>query len=141
MIRGTEQAFKFRIPCSYDDLSWVTAHFWQPNNNGTGLRPLPIIKTTESFYPSGENTIVVQLSAEETARFSEYRKAFMQMRAEHDGVLFGCKKRELTVYPMKDGITDDYDGYIILDGGFVNVGIDDPAIYDGDFVGGKTDDE
>lgn len=132
MIRGTEAAFRFKLPCSFDDLSWVEVKFWQRNYYGTEKHPLPIIKTKIDCCAYGTNAMIVKLTAEETARFSNTKKAYVQMRA-NNGATFGCKEKEIIVYAMDDGLIDAADDYIILDGGIVT-DEEDYTILDGNNV-------
>ena len=118
MIRGTETAFRFKLPCSLDDLSWVKVKFWQHGYYGTEKRPLPIIKTKIDCCAYGTNAMIVKLTAEETARFSDTKKAYVQMTA-NNGATFGCKRKEITVYPIEDELFEFNDDYIVLDGGAV----------------------
>ena len=67
------------------------------------------------------------LTAEETFRFSDTRKAYLQLRAQsQDGTVFGTKPQAITVYPMNDDFsedstlpTPDENGWIIFDGGTI----------------------
>lgn len=125
MIRGTTAKYKFKLPCKKSDLSWSTIKFWQPNNPS---ELLPIIKTLN--HCGGDNELpelCVSLLPEETVRFSDKYKAKVQLRAEHNGVVFGSKDILITVYPMPDDIIEnnppmpeERDGWIILDGKPVN---------------------
>ena len=106
MIRGTDTAFKFHIPCSFFNIEWVAIKFWQDNNNGTESHPMPIMKDKESCSPAEAKTLVVTLSAEETARFLEDRKGYVQLLASNNGAVFGSKKIEFTVHPMDDALIE-----------------------------------
>jgi hypothetical protein len=110
MIRGTDTAFKFHIPCSFYDIGWVAIKFWQENNEGTETHPLPIIKSLEDCYPDGVNILGVILSTTETARFSADRKGCVQLLAkiqdDRGGGTFGCKKKEFTVHSMEEDIIE-----------------------------------
>lgn len=133
MIRGTDTIFRFKIPCKPDELNWATIKFWQPNNNGTTERPLPIIKTKEDRFPSDENLLIVRLTAEETARFSDRLKAYVQMRGCCGGV-FGSKKTIIPIYSMDDDIIANDDDYVILDGGIVDANTITYTILDGNII-------
>ena len=124
MIRGTTAQFKFNLPCTKEELAWVTIKFWQENN----MNPyLPITKKLEHCdSPDDSTELYVSLTADETIRFSEKRKAKTQLRAQHSssGTLFGNREQLITVYPMNDDILEEdptmpeenKDGWIILDG-------------------------
>lgn len=131
MIRGTNAQFKFNLPYQYSDLEVVQIVFWQPENNGPSIdRPLPITKILAQCSPSEENPyqLSVTLNQEETLRFSEDRKAFVQLRATtYDGIPIANKKQSITVYPVYDDSildddilpTPDYDGWVFLDAGTI----------------------
>lgn len=127
MIRGTNAQFKFNLPYQYSDLEVVKITFWQPENNGPSIdRPLPIVKILEQCYPSDNpKEICVTLNQEETLRFSEERKAYVQLRgATYDGIPIASRQQLITVYPVYDDSilddeilpTPDYDGWVFLDG-------------------------
>jgi hypothetical protein len=127
MIRGTNAQFKFKLPYNYSDLSIVKVTFWQPGNSGPATdRPLPIVKILSQCSPSKDtHELSVTLSQEETLRFSDKTKAYVQLRASSiDGNAFASKQEQITVYPLYDdsvleeGIlpTPSDDGWIILDG-------------------------
>ena len=71
--------------------------------------------------------LIVILNVEETLRFKDDRKAYVQMRASAiSGLPFGNNPEIITVYPAgDDSVLDgdiiptpspDYDGVVILDG-------------------------
>ena len=127
MVRGTTAQFQFKLPYNYSDLSLVKIVFWQPGNDGPSKeRPLPIVKILEQCSASNNpNEIFVTLSDEETLRFSEKTKAYVQLQAKCiDGNTFASKKKIITVHPVyDDNILEDeilptptYDGWVLLDG-------------------------
>ena len=126
MIRGTTAQFKCKLPYAKQDLLWVTIKFWQPGNNGTSLAPLPITKRKDHCLESQDvYELCVNLTPEETLRFSDQLKAVVQLRAQTvDGTTFASKETLVSVYPINDDIvTDDptlpdadSSGVIILDG-------------------------
>lgn len=61
MIRGTTAPFKIKLPCSIEDIEWLTMKFWQDGNNGTPIAPLPITKKLSNCYIS--NIYVCELSS------------------------------------------------------------------------------
>ncbi len=130
MIRGTNAQFKFNIPYNCSDLNLVKITFWQPGNKGISTdRPLPIVKVlSQCNITSKPNEIAVTLTQEETLRFSDATKAYVQLRATcRDGTTFASKQEQITVYPVYDDtiLGDDImpspgdDGWIILDGGTI----------------------
>lgn len=147
MIKGTSQTFKFKIPCSIHNIVEARIVFWQDDYNGPSIdKPLPIIKTKEWCYCSNCNKtitncdcsdndfceIYVTLSFDETLRFTEFRKAYVQAILSLDnGKSWATKQTMFTVYPVYGDtgaggidipIPEPSDnGYIILDGeGVVN---------------------
>jgi hypothetical protein len=69
--------------------------------------------------------LVVTLNQEETLRFIEERKAYVQLRAQtYEGVPIVSHEKMITVYPVYDDTileedilpTPEYDGWIYLDG-------------------------
>lgn len=124
MIRGTTAQFKFKLPCSYDELTSVIIKFWQQGNSNNSL---PLFKYKHHCEALSDNEICVSLRPTETALFSDKYKAKVQLSAQPNvGAPFGSKERIITVYPMPDDIIidgpiispdDQTDaGWIILDG-------------------------
>lgn len=131
MVRGTTAEFKFNLPYNYSDLSLAKITFWQPGNNGPATdRPLPIVKKLSQCYSGkNKNELLVMLDEEETLRFSDKTKAYVQLRAQAaDGNTFGSKQAQITVYPVYDDTvlggdiipTPDDGEWVILDGATVN---------------------
>ncbi len=126
MIRGTTAQFKFKLPYAKEELQWATIKFWQPNNKGTPMAPLPITKRLEDCIQNSDPyELCVKLLAHETLRFSDKLKARVQLRAEtRDGATFASRETLVSVYPINDDIvTDDPElpdpdsqGLIIFDG-------------------------
>lgn len=128
MIRGTNAEFKFDLPCLFVELSVARITFWQDGNNGPSSdRPLPITKGLQ-WCKMGEkpNELRVVLNQEETMRFTEKRKAKVQLRAitNKDEPVTSLIQL-ITVYPIYDetildGDIDmpapDANGWIVLDG-------------------------
>lgn len=127
MVRGTTAQFKFKLPYDYSALSVVKIMFWQPGNSGPSLsRPLPITKILDQCS-QGENPneLTIVLTEEETLRFSDKIKAYVQLKAKSiDGNAFASKQELIAIYPVRDDApledeiipTPDYDGWVILDG-------------------------
>ena len=127
MIRGTTAQFRFNMPYMFDQLSWATIKFWQDGNEGTPTAPLPITKKLgQCTSTDNPHELCVSLTSEETMRFSDKRKAKVQLRAYADGSTFASHETLITVYPINDDIvTEDPDlpmadeGWVILDGSTV----------------------
>lgn len=120
MIQGADAQFKFNIPYKCSDLKSAKIVFWQPENNGpSALRPLPIIKTLEECITADKQLSVI-LDREETLRFSDKRKAYVQlMGTTLKNVTFASPQRMITVYPICDESLDEHEEYIYLDGRMV----------------------
>ena len=129
MIRGTTAQFKFKLPYNVSEIGLIKITFWQENYNGPdATRPLPIVKTLKQCnYCDSPNEVTVKLNKEETLRFSDERKAYVQIQGKTiDRVAFAGKKSEIMVYPIyDDSILDDEivptptplpDDVVILDG-------------------------
>jgi hypothetical protein len=127
MTRGTNQEFRFKLSCDFDELATIRVKFWQDNYNGPETwRPLPIIKVKAQCAPCDEvNQCSVVLNQEETLRFSDKRKAKIQLRGvTYDGRPIATMEHLIKVYPVSDDSildgdiipTPTYDDLIILDG-------------------------
>lgn len=111
MIRGTTASYKFRLPYNFTDLSVAKIIFWQNNYYGlSATRPLPIKKVLSQCSSTNEpNELLVTLTKEETLRFTDARKAYVQLQAKTTGGLsFASRQIMITVYPVRDdSIWDD----------------------------------
>ena len=127
MIRGTNAQFIFQLPYDYTELEIAKITFWQPGNNGPSEnRPLPIVKVLgQCCGTNNPKELSVTLNQEETLRFVDDHKAYVQLRATTlEGIPIASKERLITVYPVyDDSILDDnilpspsYDNLIYLDG-------------------------
>ena len=127
MVRGTNQEFRFKLSCNFGDLATVRVTFWQDNYNGPATyRPLPIIKVKAQCAPCDEvNQCSVTLNQEETLRFTDKRKAKVQLRGvTYDGRPIATMEHLIKVYPVYDDSildgeivpTPTYEDLIILDG-------------------------
>lgn len=127
MVRGTNQEFRFKLSCAFSELATVRVVFWQDNNNGpTSWRPLPIIKVkAQCRQGATTNECAVALNQEETLRFSDNRKAKVQLRGvTYDGRPIATLEHLIEVYSVYDDSilegdilpTPTYDDLIILDG-------------------------
>ena len=132
MVRGTTAQFKFILPYNVSDISVIKIVFWQKEYGGPDpSRPLPIVKVLEQCVQTNlPNEITVTLNKEETLRFSDDRKAYVQLQGKTiDRVAFASKQTIVPVYPVYDDSvldddidptpTPDVDGIIYLDGGRV----------------------
>lgn len=144
MIRGTTAQFKFRMPYSIKDISVIKITFWQENYDGPSkIRPLPIIKSKSQCVQNiFNNEILVCLDSEETLRFKDDRKAYVQLQGKTvSGSKFGSKKGLITVYPVyDDSILDDNitptptpedNGLIILDGNAIKQDAEALFVFEG----------
>jgi hypothetical protein len=123
MIRGTTAPFTFKLPILGSEVAEVEIKFWQRNNYGTPEAPLPITLDKESCVIVNDSyEMGIELSPEQTLRFSDKRKASVQgFITATNGVKYGIKEQIITVYPRYSGTpTDlpdtDSNGFIILDG-------------------------
>jgi hypothetical protein len=153
MIRGVSAEFIFDLPCQYLDLKSAQVAFWQEDYYGpSDLRRLPIIKTLEYCKRGPKPTqLSVTLSREETARFTELRKAYVQFagvkmgfdangNAVDQGI--GHKKEMITVYPIHNSLepgeiilpTINHNDLYFLDGGELFSGDNDVIFLDSGFV-------
>ena len=128
MIRGTTTEFIFELPYAFSELQLVKIVFWQEDNDGPSSdRPLPIKKYLSHCNPTDNpNELYVTLNQEETLRFTDQRKGYVQFRALNlDGKYFGSKEVMFTVYPTCDESMDiivppaDEEEIIIFDGGTI----------------------
>lgn len=102
MIRGTTVQFKFSIPRNFSELETVRIVFWQNGNTGPSLDcPLPIIKIKDQCVVlDSEQEFYVTLDEEETLRFTDKKRAYVQFQGRaQDGIVYASKIREITVYP------------------------------------------
>ena len=127
MIRGTNAQFKFKLPYDYSELANVQITFWQKYNNGPDpTRPLPIVKILEQCSQSDvPNELCVTLNQEETLRFVDDHKGYVQLRGTTvDGIPLATREKMFNVYPVYDDSvigdtpipTPSYNGIIFLDG-------------------------
>lgn len=128
MVRGTNQEFRFKLSCNFADLATVRVAFWQDNYNGpASWRPLPIIKVKSQCGQVEDEAkqCSVVLNQEETLRFSDKRKAKVQLRGvTYDGRPIATMEHLIKVYPVYDDSildgdilpTPTYEDLIILDG-------------------------
>lgn len=132
MVRGTTAQFRFKLPYDVYDISMIKITFWQEGYNGPDTtRPLPIVKVLEQCSQSNRpNELIVKLNKEETLRFTDERKAYVQLQGKTiSQTAFASKKVAITVYPVyDDSILDDdivptpvpdENGVVILDGAVI----------------------
>lgn len=102
MIRGTNAQFKFNLPYSYNDVPIVKITFWQRNDQGQNVA---IVTKTKVDCSEGSNPdeLLVTLMQGETLKFSDEKKAYVQLRGRSvDGFTFASKQEQITVYPVCD---------------------------------------
>lgn len=123
MIRGTTAPFTFKLPILGSEVAEVEIKFWQRNNYGTPEAPLPITLYKESCVILDDSyEMGVELSPEQTLRFSDKRKASVQGRiTANNGTKYGIKEQLITVYPIYNGTPTglpdpDSNDFVILDG-------------------------
>lgn len=129
MIRGTNAEFRFNLPYNVSELEIVKITFWQDGYSGpTSDRPLPITKVlSQCRLGDDARQLSVTLNQEETLRFTDKRKAKVQLRATtYTGIPIANKEQLITVYPVRDDsiLDSDHeilpaptiDGWIYLDG-------------------------
>lgn len=143
MIRGATVSFRFELPRKFEEFKSIQVTFWQNENNGPSLvRPLPIIKVKEQCAPNASgDECYVKLSAEETLRFSDERKGYVQFQGiSMEGLSYPSKAREFTVYPNRhNNVLEDevvptitVDDLIVLDGNDIGLDtLDDVTILNG----------
>lgn len=105
MVRGTTVYFKFILPCKYSELASARIVFWQDHYFGPAQnRRLPIIKSlAHCLDTENSNELAVVLMPEETARFTEKRKAYVQLSGTTvEGSRFSHKKIIFEVDPAYD---------------------------------------
>lgn len=133
MIRGTTAQFKFSLPYDFSKLQAAKVVFWQPGNSGSEEHPLPIYKSLNQCYQTeNPKELLVYLKQEETLRFSDKSKAYVQLSATtNEGSRFASHQELITVYPIYDDsiLGDDViptpgegdeEGLIILNGGNIS---------------------
>ena len=127
MIRGGNVEFRWNLPYNFDELDKVQICFWQDNYNGPSSdRPLPILKVLSQCKEGSIPTeLSVILGQEETLRFTDKRKARVQLRAmTKTGIPIISQTRLFVVYPSYDDDvldeevwpTPDYNGWVRFDG-------------------------
>jgi hypothetical protein len=127
MIRGGNIEYRWNLPYNFSDLAVVKINFWQEGYNGPSAeRPLPILKVLEQCRQGSKPTeLSVILHQEETLRFTDKRKAKVQLRAvTTSGIPIITHEQLITVYPAYDDSildeeiwpTPDYNGWVLLDG-------------------------
>lgn len=122
MIRGTTEQFKFQMPYEFGKLCWIEVTFWQPGHSGTEIAPLPFKKVydkrdgstrDDGFAPEGNEltskTVIISLTDEETRRFTDKCKGYVQVMAlcDKEDIKFGSKPTTFIVYPA--ALEDTFD--------------------------------
>lgn len=111
MTRGGNAEFRFNLPYDFSSIATVKVTFWQDGYNGpTDDRPLPIIKVREQCRLGSKPTeLSVTLNQEETLRFTDKKKAKVQLQAKTTtGIPIVSRTQYISVYPVHDdSILDD----------------------------------
>ena len=141
MIRGTTAPFKFSIPYPFNEVSKIVATFKQKHNTGIG-NSLPIIKMYDVSNKASRNDgfaapeptsteVHVSLNPEETLRFSDKEKAYVQIQVYYQdrNIVVGNIPQKVTVYPVFNDTpivdiipTEIVDDTYILDAGKISGG-------------------
>ncbi len=140
MIRGTTEQFQFKIPYKYEEVEYVEITFLQEDVFGTADAPFPIKKYLNACDDTtGTNILRIVLHPNETMRFIDTKKAFVQLVGRtFEGNVFSHRKHQITVYPVcsdhifapiSPPVTDD--GWLIIDGGVIVDGPGGNIILDG----------
>ena len=129
MVRGATTQFRFKLPRKVSELISAKIVFWQDGYYGISTdRPLPLVKNLNQCSVLDSDSLSITLNQEETFRFSDDRKAYVQLHAlALDGLTYSHKKGEITVYSQQnDDIlgdvvipTPDEDSIVVLDGGVI----------------------
>lgn len=123
MIRGTTAPFKFEVPYDTSTITTIVATFSQKHWQGTNIARLPLEKwyiaswatqedgsmklvTTRNdgfaFSEVNPKEVQTNLTEEETLRFSDKEKAYMQVRVQFDvdgwHVTSASLPQKITVY-------------------------------------------
>ena len=128
MIRGITAPFTFKLPYPKSQIDWIVIKFWQDGNSFTPITRKYEATQLENDTTGSEYELFVRLTSAETKKFSDKRKAKVQLAAclKDGGARFGSHPQLITVYPIRDdlivddpmddvGITED--GWKILDAG------------------------
>ena len=104
LIRGTCQEFRFKLPYYLSQVEKVRITFWQEENDGTDLCPLPLQKTLDNCVVDADSKhLSVTLNQVETLAFVSDSRAFVELKGlTTDGFAFGMRPKPITVYPVKD---------------------------------------
>ncbi len=154
MIRGTTAPFKFEVPYDAGTITTMVVTFSQKHWQGTNTAKLPLEKwyiaswTTQedggmklvetrndgfAFSETNPKEIQTSLTEEETLRFSDKEKAYMQIRVQFDidggHVTRASLPQKITVYPvLTDGQigaptpSEKIDDIYIYDAGEIKAG-------------------
>lgn len=107
MIRGTTAPFKFALSRPFEEVSIMEVQFWQKHHMQT-----PIVKRYDMESTPTRNDgfaavspaakeVQTNLNPEETLRFSDKEKGYVQIQAYYgsDGFSEGSLPQKFTVYP------------------------------------------
>ena len=103
MIRGACQQFRFSTPYPLSQLKTVRITFWQKDDNGNDVEPIPTKLITDCTENGTPGFVYVTLDQSESFAFKSDRKAYVQFRAlTTTGYAFASHIIPITVYPTKD---------------------------------------
>ena len=103
MIRGSCQQFRFQSPYPLSQLKTIRITFWQIDDDGNDIEPIPAKLITDCTENGTPGYIYVTLHQRETLAFKSDRQAFVQFRAlPMAGCAFSSHPTPITVYPTKD---------------------------------------
>lgn len=103
MIRGACQQFRFRTPYPLEQLQTVRITFWQKDDSGNDVEPIPAKLKTDCTENGTPGFVYVTLDQRETLAFKSDRKAYVLLRAlPIAGCAFSSRIKPITVYPTKD---------------------------------------
>lgn len=154
MIRGTTAPFKFEVPYDTSTISAIVVTFSQKHWNGTATAALPLekwylaswmtqedgsVKLVETrndgfaFSETNPKEIQTTLTEEETLRFSDKEKAYMQIRVQFDidggQVTRASLPQKITVHPVLNDSqigtptpSETIDDLYIFDAGAIKAG-------------------
>ena len=100
LIRGADTRFIFDLPCGCTEITSAKVIFWQPSN-----QQLPITKPINDIIAAqlSDKQLKVDLTKTETLKFSDKRKAYVQIAlTKTDSTCVPGLAEMITVYPARD---------------------------------------
>lgn len=154
MIRGTTAPFKFEVPYDTSTISTIVVTFSQKHWRLTDIAPfslekrytaswvtqedgsmklIPMINNGFAFSETNSKEIQMMLPEEDTLRFSDKEKAYMQIRVQFDidggQVTRASLPQKITVYPVLNDSqigtptpSETIDDIYIFDAGAIKAG-------------------